>query len=794
MDGHKAEIKEMLPLTIIKSIDRVNINTDRLETDGTIEWQEAYGFDVIDDTTPLLDQIITIPNPSMFTTIIASNGNRVSADAILYTLAAVKFYHTFQELINNRTSHLPFTDYFAGKTRISFPTLVRDQYRSGLFTRAVGEILASPACRILVPIVAEGIQSSIPAETAVPILCHDGYRDNIGISAFSVLLRPMGFKISPSDAPFFYEFEKGCKEHSKFPSQACYLKDVCNDEGDYDACIEPSLSELDAKNLFDFFHSVAEKLSIPARIDEGKASVVEFLTNGCRLGGRGARIRSAQVCSKIHQQLMRVGRAAAIGMNPKRKDLLKAYGWGSNGLDLEIGAKVVPYFIKGTIRDLMGFGISKPRKDPLTGTPLGLNKWINSILPNGGLSDFISQPIRQQFSSRFSRVPNKFISVGDRKFSCAFDYGCMQQKTFISTSGKSCDPEPNACAPVFIEGTDVGYSGTSVNMFGMTQMIVPQTTEKKDDTLFMPEFFLNAKFQEQEINVPVGDEGLRVNKWKLTGLTNNRFNCHQSSHGSSRGIDCDSPIGSMNLGYHLTYEIKRASPLFMHLPLYASFPHFVNPDFLLPPASGDGVTYNPTEKISITECAGCRDTRAGKDEWYQTELWTEPETGAHVFGSQKLQLNVRVMGNTSQMGRNSRRAPMSHDGDVDTGGIVFGKNVDVLVPLFWANKFDEIAPFQATKLVALQGLPRKLNVMFAMLLLIAVVGIVAGGMSIYKALKLRKQLAMKSSIMIRSITGKGISTNGDENERASTVFSCDGIGRVSGNESDESAPRTLTPV
>jgi hypothetical protein len=783
MEGHQAEIKEMSPVTIIKSTDRVNINATSLEMDGTIQWQEAYTYDVIDglESAPLLDQIITIPNPSMFTTIITQDGTRISSDAILYTMAAAKFYTAFQEIINTKTNHLPTGTYFSGRTAINFPTLIQDQYRSGAFTRAVGEILASPACSILVRIVLSGISSPIPAETAVPILCHDGYKNNIGMSVFGVLLGQMGLRISPSDSPFFYEFEKNCKQHSRFPSHACYLSDVCPfdaESAEYSACIEPSLSESDTRNLFKFFAFVSKNVER----DESKNAVLDFLGKGCRLGS-GKRLRNRGLCQQVQRQLLSVGRAATVGMNPKRKELLAAYGWGGSGLDMEIGSKVVPYFIKGTIRELMGLGVEKPRKDPLTGTPLGLNKWINSLRKDGSITEYISQPIRQVVSSRFTDVPNRFVSVDGRNFSCAFDYGCMSQSAFIGSSGRTCKPVPGECNPVVINGTDIGYSN-SANMFGSGTVVVGEKS-----FLFMPEFFLNAEFSLNELNVDMGD-GLRVNKWTLTNVTNNRYSCEALPLGTSRGIDCDSPTGSMNIGYHMTYEIKRASPLFMHLPLYASFPHFRTPEGLL----GMKTVYVPTDKILITECAGCRELRAD-DNWSATELWTEPETGAHIHGSQKLQLNVRFTGNTSRLSRGSGGFG-NPTNDVDAANVAISENVDLLIPIFWANKFDSIAPFQATKLVTLQGVPKKLNIIFAMLLLIAVVGIVAGTLSIVKGWKLIK-MQQRSAFMQRSITGKGISTVGDETERASTIFSCHGSGegRGSGNESDESsAPRPLAPI
>ena len=719
--GHKAELQESEPVSILKSVDKVQIDTSQLESSGTIEWSEAYRFQMADKSkhdesisTESLNQVLVLPNTAMFATI-TKNGKKVNSDTVMYLIAAAQFYTGFQGKVDQMTASLPLREFFSGPSSINFQTLVKDQFRSGRFTLALGEILASPSCNLLMPLLTAGMNSAIPAEVASQLLCHERYRGNIGLSAFSSLLKAAKLSVNPSQSPFFYEFEKGCRSKSDRPSLTCYLSTVCpypEASPEYEACKRPSLSEDFTDKLFDFFSRISEDPPLFA-----KDAALGFLTSSCRVGG-GLKLDPPSLCEDLIAQLMLIGRSAVTVNNPKWNELKLAYGWSSS-LDSEIASKVIPYFIKGSVASLMGYGLNKPNKDPLTGGPLGPQLWVNSLMENGAVSAFTKGPFVQQVSSiHGNKGLNFFISAHGKTQSCAFDLGCMNPIP-LPFDGHTCRAVPGDCEPVAVEGHGPGFFPG--RLFGPVE---------DSHSMFLPEMFLKGNFRISQKDTE-WIQSLRVDKYSIDSINFQLHGCNNFSK-TSRGVDCDSPAGTKDIGFHSSYEVKM-DPRFLRLPLYASFPWF-QPLVESPPHSG-GV-YDPASKVRMIPCKSCPSSRS-----FSSELWTEPETGAHVYGSQKLQVNVRFRP------------------DAVT------RNVDLLLPVFWVDRADQAAPYQAAKLALIQSLPKTFNIIFAVLLAFGILMLLAG------AYMVRKSFIMRRSASVFSWKNNQINRTNSAGEADSTLSS-----------------------
>ena len=748
LKGEKAELVELESIKITKSTDRVDVSHSKLKSDGILEWKEAYRHSLTNpkDEGPL-DQIVVMPNPALFTTI-STGDHRVSTDAIVHFLAAAQFYTGFQKVVTNLTSSTPVRSWFTGASHINFDTLVKDQFREGKFTLALGEILASPACPLLVPILSTGLKSAIPPAVAIPIMCHSGYRNNIGLSAFGLLLKGSKLHITPRDSPFFYEHEKGCPAQSERPSNACYITSLCPhpvNSTEYKNCAKPSLSQDDVDHLFKAFDEIDKAIKDK---DPQMASAIAlgFLT-GCRAEGHD--IEPEDLCDKLIAQLLRVGRSALTINNPKWESVKTAYGWNDNPLDAEIAAKVIPYFVKGTVRSLMGFGADKPTKDPLGLGHLGPQLWVDSLHEDGSVSKFTKGPFTQQVSSAHGvKGLNYFVAVNGMNRTCAFDYGCISNPDF---RGLNCEWVENVCEPDRVGGYASGF--VPGRIFGDWEFGTEdfhKVGAKK--TMFMPEFFIAGDFTQTETDAD-WKEGLKVDKWKLSNMNVKRDRCDRTD--ARRGMDCDSPRGTKNLGYQLSYAAKM-NPKAMHIPVFASFPWFKD----IVPVTDPGA-YDPVEKLEMTACKGC-----GPDRDFGTEMYTEPETGAHVYGSQKLQMNVRLSAKPAA----KSRIPGTEGRNVDTGSLFMDTDLDVLIPTFWVNRYDAATASQAAKLASIQSLPTTIDIVFGTLLGFGLLFMMSAVLLIRKGLSIKRQERELLCIRRRDMGQKHIEpAAGYDTERASTV-------------------------
>lgn len=740
LSGLKPELQEMEPIRITKIVDKVNPSYS--EADGTVQWEEASRFvltDPADDA--LLDQVIVSPNAAAMAVLSPLSGSgRVPADAVTYLVAAAMFYSTFEDVLSNMTQSVPFRSIFAGATAVNLDTIVKDQFRAGAFTLALGEILAAPGCPSLVPLLATALNSSIPVSVAVPMMCHSGYRNNIGFSMFSALLKNVKLAVVPSDAPFFYEFEKGCVDHSERPANACYLHKRCPfpaGSAEYSACVQPSLSVEYVDELFETFRAISQAMT-----DQNSGGMMSmalsFLTGGCRTLNLNS--LPDKLCNQLIEQLMRLGRSAGTTNNPKWRRFREELGWGANKLDEDVAAKVYPYFLKGTVRHLMGFGYEKPVKSP-AGGQLGPQLWVDSLSANGSTTKFTKGPFVQAMASRFGNQGLNYftkIKVGSAlaSESCAFDHGCFNQPAF---AGSTCVAEPGVCEPDPVAGHGAGY---------MPPRFWEPSNQPTETTVFAPDFFLKAHFRLAAADEQ-WTENLRVNKYRMTGMNVARHNCEGTT--TSRGVDCDSPAGTKNIGYQLSYSAPMGEPRTLFTSTYISAPHFANST-----GEGQGI-YNPGERVKITACKSCPE---GRD--FSSWLFSEPETGTHVHGSLKLQMNVRLATDAARL---SRSNDPTNKKDLRRPAFVMPKDIDVLLPLFWVDKTDTALPFQAAKLASIQSLPKTFNTLFGVLLGLGIVIVACGGYLIHQGMKLKKA----KSIIRRSSDSLKLDPLGD---RASTNEDC----------------------
>ena len=682
MDGHPAEMVEMEPVRFIKSVDRVDIDTSDLSIGGVISWKEAHRYELADESRRwLLDQEVVIPNPAMFGSALRySDGLHVAADAVTYLVAAATFYTKMQEMINTKAKLLERIlppqlreqmVLFSGRSRIDFSKFVQDQYHRGTFALAFGAIANTPICPALFRAVTELFGNPLPDEISEASVCSSIFEDNIGFSMFTPLTKSFRISFSPSDSPFFYEFEKACHTFNSFPDYACYLRDVCPEGGD---CLNPLLTTADANALFELFTNLGN----PDTLNLEHA--IGFLA---KCSARGYVLERSK-CDLVREQLMRVGRSVyATSNNPLYRKLLQEYGWSKNTLDLETAKRAFPYFIKGTIAELTGFGLYKPRRDSVSKSPIGPQMLVNTLFTNGTSTGYSYGPVGVFLGSNAGDKVGKFAHVKGRLFGCAYDSGCRAQREYFESDGETCVPDEVKCLPEIVRnGHDAGFFKGS---------IFEDESRPTRVSMFMPEMMMSGEFVKKESNAE-WINGLRVDKWELDRIpAMAQRNCQETRPGFSRAIACDSPVGTLNIGHQLAAELERPlkgkrlmGPLTVLPSAYASFPHYL------------------AANVQITACKSCASNRD-----FTIRIYTEPETGAQVLGNQKIQVNVRVSPNNGP--------------GWSTKGLFMKEDLDVFVPVFWMNRFDQAAPFQATKLAQLQSLPKTVNIVFGSLLALSLI-------------------------------------------------------------------------
>jgi hypothetical protein len=153
-------------------------------------------------------------------------------------------------------------------------------------------------------------------------------------------------------------------------------------------------------------------------------------------------------------------------------------------------------------------------------------------------------------------------------------------------------------------------------------------------------------------------------------------------------------------------------------------------------------SFDPLSKLIIHNCSSCPNERD-----FSTYLWTEPETGVHVKGSQKIQLNIRVSANPG----NVTRFPESTEKIDQEGSVILDPSVDVMIPIYWLDKYDVAADWQRDAAYAAQNLPSTFNKIFILCLVLGIIVLLGSIATVWWGLRLRKRARLSQS----PLAGKG---------------------------------------
>ena len=425
--GLPAEVKEMEPVRVRKAVNKFAVDTDQLNRDGLVQWSETNTWELMDPSQSyLLDQVIVTPNPVAFISLSAAPGTktRMTTENLLYLAAAAKLYSGLQAQISEKMAFggAFVGNIFSGEAAINWTTLVKDAYRNSSPILALGKVFANNAnCRTLMSLIT--VMGILPgnADFFSWMMCTDAYDGYIALTAFSKVLEMAKIKINPDDGILFYEYEKNCRVVNEKPSYLCPQTLVCPDAATRDACLAPSLSQLDVDKLFAMFDLVS------ADVAANRDKLIKFVDT-CEIDGHV--IQPPSLCAKVIEQLQKAGHAAVFSANPDSDSVMAAYGWTDRG----VAAQMIPYFLNGTVGQLMNYNETGLPLDPLTSKRLGLRGWSNTNETTAPTNQFS----RQQVSSKFGQKGlNYFKSAMGRDQSCAFDYRCMTQASFV-VDGQTC--------------------------------------------------------------------------------------------------------------------------------------------------------------------------------------------------------------------------------------------------------------------------------------------------------------------------------------------------------------------
>ena len=708
--GLPALVKEMEPIGMRKAIDKFGIDEAQWNAEGVAEWSEKATWELIDESQAhLLDQVIVIPNPATFSSVPASSGlsTRMSTENVLYLLAASKLYVEMQDQINKMMDAMGIImeDIFAGPSAINWRTLIKDAYRDASPIKKIGGVFANKEnCAQLMRLLTLGQVFSGSPEFFTMMMCTDAYSGNVGISAFSRIFALKKLSVSPESGLLFYEYEKNCRSVNEKPSYLCKPEMMCPDAATRDECLKPSLSQTDVDALFGMFERVARA---PKDDNSGIQELMLF-SDSCMIGEH--QIQPRTVCTKVVEQLQKAGNAALYSVNTNSADSMAAFGW----TDRSMASALIPYFLNGTVAELMGFQGRTLAPIKEDAKPMGLLQWLPQTEEQIGTSLFT----RQQVSSKFGdQGLNYFKSAMGMDHSCAFSYRCMDQDSF-KADGRTCTPDAQ-CVPNYAQGYDVGViPGT---FFGSKYGTTAFHTAGAQKTLFVSDLFVQADFTQTETDAKW--DNIRVDKWAVSKVGMRTENC-DAADPMDRGIDCTSPEGTIFVGYNSIYA-QKMTPNQVVLPFYSSFPHFEQ----VAPDSPRRDTYKPLDKVEIRACDSCPKQRD-----FGTFLWNDPETGTDVRGSQKIQLNMRVAANPAGL----TKLPNSPETVLLDGSAIIDANTDVMIPLYWIDKYDTAADYQKETVAFVQSVPRLVNIVFWVGLWVGILLLVIGGLLLWHGLRLRK--------------------------------------------------------
>ena len=716
--GLPAEVKEMEPIGMLKRSDKVGVDEDLWNSEGIAKWAESSFWELADESqAPLLEQVVVVPNPVAFVSIPAAPGTSktsVSSENVIYWGAAATFYSKLQEMIDTNIGAFSglVSVIFSGSSSINTKTLVRDLYRDASPLVKLGSVFANQAnCRFLINLVTAAMKLKGSSEFFVMMMCTDAYLDNVGLSAYSKVLEMAKMKVTPEDGIFFYEYEKNCRFVNEKPSYLCKKSMICPlDMPNREACLAPSLSEEDADMIFSLLKKLYQDLT-------GNIKDLYRFVDTCEIENHV--IRPESLCKLVIEQLQKAGHAAIFSANPASDKVMAAYGW----TDRAMASQMIPYFVNGTVAQVMNFENQGLPKDPVTQQFLGFKAWTNTE-PDPSLFT------QQQMASKFGHKGLSYYkSALGMDFSCAFSYQCMAQPSFLA-DGKTCIANQGGCAPTVVQGYDVGT--VPGHFFGSSKYGTSDFHGiGKTKVLFVSDMFVPATFTQVQSDMNWGD--IRVDVWHVSGVGMRTENC-DASDPMDRGIDCSSPAGTINIGYNAIYG-SGSDPTQKVLPIYSSYPHFTA---VTPDSARLNSSYEPLSKVKIFPCESCPSDRD-----FLTYLYTEPETGTHVKGSQKIQVNMRFSANPAKI----TDLPSKNEPSLQPlGSVIIPSATDLVLPMYWIDKFDSAADHQKEQIAFVQSIPHLFNIVFWVALWVGILALALGSLVLWRGLSLRKAALSDTSI------------------------------------------------
>jgi hypothetical protein len=369
--------------------------------------------------------------------------------------------------------------------------------------------------------------------------------------------------------------------------------------------------------------------------------------------------------------------------------------------------------------------------------------WSNKTAENIDTALFTRQQLAKKFGDQGI---NYYKSAMGRDYSCAFDYACMAQPSF-QQDGSTCVAD-DTCTPAIAAGYDVG--AVPGYIFGTEYGTDRFHGVGKNKTMFVSDLFVQANLTQVETDA-AWSNGVVVDKWNVSAVTMRTENCNDPNP-ANRGIDCKSPIGTINVGYNSMYASGK-TPLIGWIPYYMSFPYF---DLLVKDGERSPEAYYPADrsKLIFHTCDSCP---ADRD--FNTYLWTDPQTGLHLNGNQRIQMSVRVTADPNAVSANPALAAESAPAPTS---VFLNSTLDTTIPIYWLNKYDQAAGFQLDSIAFVQGAPALLNVVFWVGLFVGLLLIAAGGVLLWFGLRLKRS-ASQILLMERSTDGS------EEKPRIATI-------------------------
>jgi hypothetical protein len=365
-----------------------------------------------------------------------------------------------------------------------------------------------------------------------------------------------------------------------------------------------------------------------------------------------------------------------------------AYGTGA----------ALPLFVKLTAQQALSYKVTTPE-------PTGFFPDIGyQVLKDSNPGDKKGDSIKQLGSNfRENGFPGANFVEQDNgvKHRCEFDTDCMKQDMYKKAQADGirpvdqCVPGLDHCEPLIVEGFDGVKFPTE--LFGH-ELGSSEFSQGKRANLWGGSGVGTVTLRNTGMTNRKPWDGVTFDRWVLDEVHTRRENCDGNTELGSKGLDCDSPLGTWT-----------AQPWYMSPPppMYNSHVGFATPEESLYVVTDDG-----KDEGALCGKVPCHKGSAVLTRYNQTAMFmkgpydpreravflmkvpvdpqiyldTEPNTGAVIRGSKPMQRNVRVK-----------------------PSLMFPDVQDVLIPLFVVHEHASATESQRATLKSLQSATRMEN-------------------------------------------------------------------------------------